>query len=90
MEQVSIFGVDPFAVIIMAVIGSGGVGWLVGPFWGNEVFGIMHRRLGGQIAEVGFFLLLCSLFFLFRCVFGLDWIGLGWFWFWFGLVLVLD
>ena len=65
------FNVDPVAVAIMAVVGSGGVGWLVGPFWGNEVFRIVHRRVGGQIAEVRGFLIS----FYFVCFI--------WFWFWF-------
>ena len=32
---------------------SGSVGWLLGPFLGNAVFGLRYRRLGGEIAEVG-------------------------------------
>ena len=36
----------------LMTVGSGGVGWLLGPFVGNAVFGVVHRRVGGQIAEV--------------------------------------
>ncbi len=36
----------------LVTLGSGAVGWLLGPFVGNAVFGMAHRRVGGQIAEV--------------------------------------
>ena len=49
----------------LMTVGSGGVGWLLGPFVGNAVFGVVHRRVGGQIAEVSFFF--CSF-----------WGGRGW------------
>ena len=47
-----LFGLDPFIVLGLATAGSGAVGWLLGPFVGNAVFGMIHRRVGGQIAEV--------------------------------------
>ena len=52
MEQINIFGLDPFLVLGLATLGSGAVGWLLGPFLGNAVFGMAHRRVGLQIAEV--------------------------------------
>lgn len=55
MEQINIFGLDPFLVLGLATLGSGGVGWLLGPFLGNAVFGMAHRRLAAQIAEVSWF-----------------------------------
>ena len=43
---------DPFILLGLATAGSGAVGWLMGPFVGNAVFGIAHRKLGTQIAAV--------------------------------------
>lgn len=54
LEQVNVFGLDPFLVLAALTAGSGAVGWLLGPFVGNAVFGVAHRRVGGQIAEVSF------------------------------------
>lgn len=45
-------GLDPFLLLGLATAGSGAVGWLLGPFVGNTVFGISHRKLGAQIADV--------------------------------------
>ena len=36
----------------LSVIGSGGVGWLLGPFVGNAVFGWRYRGLRGEIERV--------------------------------------
>lgn len=47
-----LFGLDPFIVLGLATAGSGAVGWLLGPFVGNAVFGMVHRGVRGQIAEV--------------------------------------
>jgi len=47
-----LFGLDPFIVLGLATAGSGAVGWLLGPFVGNAVFGMVHRGIRGQIAEV--------------------------------------
>ena len=58
MEQMNLFGLDPILVLGLMTAGSGGVGWLLGPFVGNAVFGMAHRRVGAQIAEVS-----CSGFF---------------------------
>ncbi|KAL9076792.1 MAG: hypothetical protein Q9161_000777 [Pseudevernia consocians] len=51
MEQFNVFGLDPFLVLGLVTMGSGAVGWLLGPFLGNAVFGMVHRRVGLQIAE---------------------------------------
>ena len=34
------------------MFGSGGVGWLLGPFVGNAVFGVRYRGLRGEIERV--------------------------------------
>lgn len=52
MEHINGFGLDPFIVLGLITLGSGGVGWLLGPFLGNAVFGMAYRRVGPQIAEV--------------------------------------
>ena len=72
LEHFAFFGLDPFMVLGIAVLGSGGVGWLLGPFWGNAIFGIRYRRIRGEIAEVGQPVLLllsgaCSWGILTRC-----------------------
>lgn len=51
MDQMNVFGLDPVVVLGLITAGSGGVGWLLGPFLGNAVFGMAHRRVGAQIAE---------------------------------------
>lgn len=50
----NLFGLDPFLVLGLATMASGAVGWLLGPFVGNAVFGIVWRRSRGQIAIVSF------------------------------------
>ena len=57
------FGLDPMVVLGLATGACGAVGWLLGPFVGNAVFGLWYRRFGGEIAVVSF--LLCSFFFSF-------------------------
>lgn len=52
IEHVNFFGLDPFLMLGLVTLGSGAVGWLLGPFVGNAVFGMAHRRVGVQIAEV--------------------------------------
>lgn len=39
-------------VLGFCVLGSGGVGWLLGPFVGNAVFGWRYRGLRGEIERV--------------------------------------
>lgn len=52
LDQLGIFGLDPFIVLGMATGGSGAVGWLLGPFVGNAVFGFVHRGVSGEVARV--------------------------------------
>ena len=77
MESANVFGLDPFLVLGVATLGSGAVGWLLGPFVGERVFGLVHWRVGGWVGEVRFIFsfFFSSFFFLF---FLEDWIGLGW------------
>ncbi|MCJ1462726.1 TIM23 complex component [Pseudocyphellaria aurata] len=44
-----VFGLDPFIVLGLATAASGAVGWLIGPFVGNAVFTIIHRKFRNQI-----------------------------------------
>ncbi|KAL3476768.1 Presequence translocated-associated motor subunit pam17, mitochondrial [Aspergillus californicus] len=39
-----VMGLDPFIVLGMATAACGAVGWLVGPFLGNAVWGIVHGK----------------------------------------------
>ena len=55
-ELMNIFGLDPFLVLGAFTAISGGVGWLLGPFVGNVIFGIVYRRIRGSIAAVSHFL----------------------------------
>lgn len=45
------FGLDPLIVMGLSVIGTGCVGWLLGPALGDAVFRLSYRRIGNQIAE---------------------------------------
>ena len=45
-------GLDPFIAIGLTMTAIGGVGWLMGPFVGNTVFGLWKRNLRGEIARV--------------------------------------
>ena len=47
-----LFGLDPIMALGLLTLGSGAVGWLLGPFAGNAAFGMAYRRLGGQMAVV--------------------------------------
>ncbi len=53
-DSLNLFGLDPFLILGLATAASGAVGWLLGPFLGNAVFGIVWRRLRLQIAAVSF------------------------------------
>ena len=46
------FGLDPFILLGLATAASGAVGWLIGPFVGNAVFGFIFRRFRKQIRVV--------------------------------------
>ncbi|KAL2004717.1 hypothetical protein VTN00DRAFT_3245 [Thermoascus crustaceus] len=39
-----VMGLDPFVVLGMATAACGAIGWLVGPFLGNAVWGLVYRR----------------------------------------------
>jgi import inner membrane translocase subunit TIM23 len=39
-----VMGLDPFVVLGMATAACGAVGWLVGPFVGNAIWGLVYRR----------------------------------------------
>jgi import inner membrane translocase subunit TIM23 len=56
-DSLNLFGLDPFLILGLATAASGAVGWLLGPFLGNAVFGIVWRRLRLQIAAVSFIFL---------------------------------
>ncbi|KAH7062318.1 mitochondrial import protein Pam17-domain-containing protein [Macrophomina phaseolina] len=45
------FGLDPFVVMGLSMVGCGCVGWLLGPAIGDGVFRLIYRRIGKQIAE---------------------------------------
>lgn len=51
-ELMNIFGLDPFLALGAFTVVSGGVGWLLGPFVGNIIFGVVYRRIRGAIAAV--------------------------------------
>ena len=48
-------------VLGFCVLGSGGVGWLLGPFVGNAVFGWRYRGLRGEIERVSLMVLFLAL-----------------------------
>ena len=52
LESAQIFGLDPVITLGLAVMGSGGLGWLLGPFLGEGVYGIRYRKLRGGMDEV--------------------------------------
>lgn len=41
---VQVMGLDPFVVLGLATAASGAAGWLIGPFVGNAVWGLVYRR----------------------------------------------
>lgn len=48
-----VMGLDPFVVLGMATAACGAVGWLVGPFLGNAVWGLVYRKYKPAVAIVG-------------------------------------
>ncbi|KAE8356663.1 mitochondrial import protein Pam17-domain-containing protein [Aspergillus coremiiformis] len=52
-----VMGLDPFVVLGMATAACGAVGWLIGPFVGNAVWGLINRRYkqAFMIKEKGFY-----------------------------------
>jgi hypothetical protein len=47
-----VMGLDPFVVLGMATAACGAVGWLVGPFLGNAIWGLVNRRFKTAVAVV--------------------------------------
>lgn len=47
-----VMGLDPFVVLGMATAACGAVGWLVGPFVGNAVWGLVYRRYKPAVITV--------------------------------------
>ena len=47
-----IFGLDPIAVLGLATLACGGVGWLLGPFWGGSIFKWWYRSVSGEMEAV--------------------------------------
>ncbi|KAK1143456.1 TIM23 complex component [Aspergillus melleus] len=45
-----VMGLDPFVVLGMATAACGAAGWLVGPFVGNAVWGLVYRRYSTAVA----------------------------------------
>ncbi len=45
-------GLDPLIVLGLSTTGLAALGWLIGPFVGNAVFGIYYRNLRNEIARV--------------------------------------
>ena len=72
MESVNVFGLDPFLVLGVATLGSGAVGWLLGPFVGERVFGLVYWRVGGWVGEVRFFFFFLSFFLSFFLLFWVE------------------
>jgi hypothetical protein len=46
------FGLDPLVVLGLTTFACGGVGWLVGPFFGSALFNVAYRGLRRQIVAV--------------------------------------
>lgn len=47
-----VMGLDPFIVLGLATAACGAAGWLAGPFLGNAVWGLVHRRYKSGVAVV--------------------------------------
>lgn len=47
-----VMGLDPFIVLGLATAACGAVGWLAGPFLGNGIWGLVHRRYKSGVAVV--------------------------------------
>ena len=53
-------GLDPMIVLGLSTMGFAAAGWLLGPFFGNAVFNLVHRGVRGQIDAVSRGFLFCS------------------------------
>lgn len=49
---VQVMGLDPFIVLGLATASCGAAGWLLGPFVGNAVWGLIYRRYRTSVAIV--------------------------------------
>lgn len=49
-------GLDPFVVLGLATAACGAAGWLVGPFMGNGIWGLVYRRFKPSVAVVSCYL----------------------------------
>lgn len=47
-----VMGLDPFIVLGLATASCGAAGWLLGPFVGNAVWGLIYRRYRASVAIV--------------------------------------
>lgn len=56
-----VMGLDPFVVLGLATAACGAVGWLAGPFLGNAVWGLVHRRYKSGVAVVSSPLIICKI-----------------------------
>ena len=48
----TLFGIDPMMALGISTMGAGALGWLIGPFAGNAVFNLMHRKVKNDILVV--------------------------------------
>lgn len=53
LDSFNLMGADPLVVMGLSTLATGAAGWLLGPLFGGTAFGIVHRRLGREIAWVG-------------------------------------
>lgn len=49
---VQVMGLDPFVVLGLATATCGAAGWLLGPFVGNAVWGLIYRRYRNSVTTV--------------------------------------
>lgn len=48
----TILGLDPLIVYGVGIVGCGGLGWLLGPLFGQGIWKLIHRRKAGLMAQV--------------------------------------
>ena len=48
----TLFGIDPMMALGISTMGAGALGWLIGPFAGNAIFNLMHRKVKNDILVV--------------------------------------
>lgn len=47
-------GFDPFMLMGLSTLGMMGVGWLIGPIFGNQVFNLAYRGVINEFTKVCF------------------------------------